>query len=388
MAKNNQQSLYSSQSEYLTLFEEEWGFYFANDEGEQRTDVDFDREDLGKLSFEITKAISPLKPFVGVFVFPAFDPYYVWRDSNTQFLKGYYELHKDIYPDCLGEVPLLFLGLHVASIFNSNRVSRGIFVTDEAIYTSIELYSDDPARRYPFPSINSIEPGWVGKFASQVIAEFDSKIIEQLVKLSSQTSDFDSEDNQANIAFVPTATNEQMSQILIAELTLALDALMAYRMHSPKPIAVASTGGERESREKSANQEQVPLSRRIMELGLTSYVKLGSDKKEEKHFKKLGKALSFEDYERIHFAFSDSTFAGAYGLAITDRAIRSRDLMEDPVSSSLHSSLVAMREEKDRSIIIENKDLHFVPTSIPERQFSAVITLLEEYLTGKIYIDC
>jgi hypothetical protein len=166
-----------------------------------------------------------------------------------------------------------------------------------------------------------------------------------------------------------------MVETLGATLALALDR------------AASAIGALHEEARQNAKADGGPvtLDRRIVELGLGEYIKFGTDKRYAKHHKKFAAKLGMEAGEEVAFSFSDSTFAGIYGLVVTDRAIRSRDLMEDPASQPLPAETGEMIvNSDDYTIAIGDGPVHHIGEFVPKRLLPSVADLLTEYINGKI----
>ncbi|MDR2716115.1 MAG: hypothetical protein LBB46_05170 [Coriobacteriaceae bacterium] len=322
-----------------------------------------------RLSDAVAEATAPLKPLLGIFAFTAYDPLHPWSDNSEQFFKAWFDLIRAHYAEGLSEAPLLFVGFHLKARFGSSRNSWGMFLTDCALYVSVSLYGDEPPRRYAYSAADQAQPGWAGAFASRVLADFDPDGIEQLVKLSNEPSNYDGLDNPAGINFASVTTPGQMAGVIRSEIILTLEALAGFRAGLGQPDA-AETG-------------PVPLTRRVMELGLAGHVRLGTDQHHAKHFKKLAEKLNMGEAEEIVFTLSDATFAGVYGLAVTNRAIRSRDLMESAVVQPLAPAEIFSNDKK-RTLAIGKGPVHHIGETVPERLMPAVVTLLNEYLNGDI----
>lgn len=343
--------------------------------------VHVSKESFERLTHTMNIAVSPLKPLLGLFAFTAYDPVHLWGDNAEVFLGAWSGMVKAHYPDNDGEIPLLLVGFHQASRFGSNREPWGVFMTDAAAYASVDLYGSKAPRRYAYPLLDAASAGWASTFAEKLVADFDPKGIAQFVKLSTATPDYDSVDNPEQRACVAISSPEQMAETIRAALTLALDAFAA--VSGSLRHAGAASGGEPEPR-AGQSPEPVTLSRRLLELGLSEYTKLGTDVRHVKHFKKFAAKLGMPPEENVLFSFSDSTFAGIYGLVVTDRAIWSRDLMEDPVSQPLDSGGDIVSNDEEHTLVIGEGPVHHIGEFVPERLMPSVAALLDECLKGKI----
>jgi hypothetical protein len=337
----------------------------------------FGKDVFLKLTETVTAAVSPLKPLMGQFAFTAYDPAHLWSDNSDVFFKAWCDMLIAHYRENTYEAPLLFIGFHLADRFSAGRKAWGLLATDSALYVSARLWGDEAPRRYAYPKIGETPDGWASAFASQAVSEMDPEGIAQLAKLSNEPPDFGEEDNPGHHeVYIGKSSPGQMAQLIRTELTLALDAFAGIRSQVAEMDAAV---GRAQGKEAGPTR----LDRRLVELGLGEYAKLGTDARQAKHLKKFAAKLGIESGENIVFTFSDATFAGVYGLAVTDRAIRSRDLMEDPVSQTLRPGAITA-DGKTRTLVIGGGPIHYVGAYLPERLMPALATLLGEYLDGKI----
>lgn len=93
------------------------------------------------------------------------------------------------------------------------------------------------------------------------------------------------------------------------------------------------------------------------------------------------------DIVLILAAFTDATLLGSYGLVLTNQNLRSKDLGEEPVSTTrakVEHSEVRINAENKHQIIVAPGQVHDVPSHIGERELSALITLVREWAVGRI----
>lgn len=339
------------------------------DKGQTR----FNRTLFENFTSVINKSVAPLKPLLGPFLFTAYDDQPVWSDNSERFFDAWNNLVVKSYPDNMKEIALLFTGFALSSRLGLKNESWGIFLTDTALYASVSLYGGERTRRYPYPAPSDISPGWATIFARRIVDDFDPEGIEAFAKLTGEMHSFDDSDNPEKLVMGNTSDPKRMGDLMVTCLVLALDAYVGARE------AFAKQGAEQQ--DEKTKSTPTPLTVRAVELGLDEYIKLGSDPRKAKHFKKIASKFEMDEDENIIFSFTDATFAGVYGLAITDRAIRSRDLMEEPVMQPLGYGTV-FRE--GYTLVIGGGPVHTVGELIPERLMPSVATLLDEYLAGKI----
>jgi hypothetical protein len=366
----------NAESDEKRSFDEVFEDYWTNPETEQPR---FDKDDFFKLSETMTTAVSPLKPLFGLFAFTAYDEDHPWSDNSGVFFWAWSDMVEKNYLDNAGEMPLLFIGFRIENRFQYARESWGLFATDKALYVSVSLWGDEAPRRYAYPETEAVPAGWASAFASVAVTDMDPEGIKQIAKLSNDPPQFDEDDNPKKWNFdMSTLNAEDVVSLIRAELTLALDTYIGLRGHMLKSKDEAARSWRREA-------EPVGLNRRVVELGLGEYIKFGTDVKQAKHFKKFADKLGMDSSEKIIFTFSDSTFAGIYGLAVTNRAIRSRDLMEEPVRQPIAPAEITFNEE-EHTLTIGNGPIHHVGEFLPNRLMPALVTLLTEYLDGKIVV--
>ncbi|GAA5228838.1 hypothetical protein [Paeniglutamicibacter antarcticus] len=129
------------------------------------------------------------------------------------------------------------------------------------------------------------------------------------------------------------------------------------------------------------------LRGRIAELGLSAMVKYPEDPKQRKHFAKLAKKIQLEDNEKTLATFTDATFLGVYGLILTSRAVRSRDLGEDPVLTpweSVEPMNVAPNAANGKQLMVAPGAVHELPQSLTLLQVEAVADLVREFAAGSV----
>jgi hypothetical protein len=124
---------------------------------------------------------------------------------------------------------------------------------------------------------------------------------------------------------------------------------------------------------------------RLRELGLSSAVKLGDDPKQRKHLAKLAAKLSLPGSERIIVSVSDATLAGPYGTVISDVAVYSRDLMEDPAPATPRTAIdpALLVIDKDQ-LVLGPGQAHTLPTSLSDPQKTTLATFLRELLANQL----
>ena len=129
------------------------------------------------------------------------------------------------------------------------------------------------------------------------------------------------------------------------------------------------------------------LRGRIAELGLNATVKFPEDPKYPKNFAKLAKMIQLDVNETILATFTEAIFMGVYGLVLTSRSVRSRDLGEDPVLTpweSVEPTNVALNAENGKQLVVAPGVVHELPQSLTLQQAEAVADLVREFATGSV----
>ncbi|MGG5369439.1 hypothetical protein IGI67_001046 [Enterococcus sp. AZ196] len=275
------------------------------------------------------------------FVFSPFFQPEVWEDASKVFKT----LLLDYLPLDQKEIPVLFVGGRAQNKITRKNQAVGFLLTDHMIYVrEMSVFTDYLPKVYPYPSskVEAIEV--LGKAASAFEWEFFETILSDEVK-------------------------KELMQLMIEAITDILTTKETLEISHVESL-------------KSND-----LSGRITELGLlnNSCVKMGSDEKHSKHFRKVIKKFSIPLDETIELAITDSTLMGPYGLVVTDRSIYSKDLMESPVCTS-REEIEANYPVKiiEDSIILGTNIAHMMPNSLNQGEKESVKTILVEYLSGEI----
>lgn len=246
------------------------------------------------------------------------------------------------------EHPLAFFGAHSQNRFTRSREAVGFLLTDRAIHVRDSpsgLFGETVPRTVPLIS------GPDGVAASATAA------------VSSATATFEWSWAEA----VVTPDNRSLFvQALTEAVVLVLD-------HD------AATGGTLPTAPPPA---AVDLRDRVEELGLTSHVKYPDDPKHRKHFAKFVKTFDLPPDELVAFSLTDQTFLGVYGVVATDRALRSRNLMEPPVSTPLAE--VAGAEVRIEGDHLLAGNVHTVPAFLTDPEKAALVTLATEFAAGAL----
>lgn len=262
------------------------------------------------------------------------------------------------------EVPLLFVGYHAMNRFTRKRQALGFLVTDQRIVVQ-DKFAGVFGRELPnyrMLPVTSVDPvASSHALISSVASAFDWA---DLVKLVGNDS--------------PEGHSPEfrLTQLLVDAVTSVVQLSQALG------LAVVGEPGE-EAAENSTASELVP---RLAELGIRSDVLLADDPRLAKMLKKFGPKIGLGDGENIAFASLDKTFAGVYGIVVTDVAVRSCDLMEKPVvslRSAIDPASIKL-DEKAKAIIAEPGVAHILVSHLSADVKNGIVTALRELIAGDI----
>jgi hypothetical protein len=181
-----------------------------------------------------------------------------------------------------GELPLLYWGFHSYDLL-ARRSSNGVLVTDRSVYV-VDIGTSDA--RMP---LADVDPGSIRSTGRSL------------------------ELGDAAVGLV-------QAQRLFGETSAADSA--AYLRDVMAALRAAIPTGERTDRVDATTDDLVRASR------LSADFLLPSRPKDAKKIAKLASKWQIPAAETVRAALSSATLAGIYGLAITDEALYSRDLME------------------------------------------------------------
>ena len=274
-----------------------------------------------------------------------------WEDSANVVWRAIEQLML-VTPAGSDELPIMWIGYDVATRLTNKRDAQGFLITDRRVVVKDStdlIFGKAEERQYPLYAGPHGIAGSASTIASAAIDSYDWRGAGSLV---------DEEDA------------EWFSQTLISVITMTLETLN-------------STGAELAAAPATASD----LRGRVRELGLGSDVKYADDKKQAKHFIKFAKKMPLDPGEQTLASFSDSTLAGVYGLMLTDRNLRSRDLMEDPVCTPkdrVEPAEIRVSPENAHKIIVAAGEVHDVPSHMREHEVAALVTLIREWADSQI----
>ncbi|MEL0627288.1 hypothetical protein V6245_10065 [Salinibacterium amurskyense] len=262
------------------------------------------------------------------------------------------------------EVPLLFVGYHAMNRFTRKRQTLGFLVTDQRIVIQ-DKFAGVFGRELPnyrMLPVTSVDPvASSHALISSVGSAFDWSDMVKLIGADSAEGH---------------SPEFRLTQLLVDAVTSVVQLSQALG------LAVAGEPGEEEA-ENATAAELVP---RLAELGIRSDVMLADDPRLAKMLKKFGPKIGLGDGETIAFASLDKTFAGVYGIVVTDVAVRSCDLMEEPVvsrRSAIDPASIKL-DEKAKAIIAEPGVAHVLVSHLSADVKNGIVTALRELVAGDI----
>ncbi|BAJ74992.1 coenzyme F390 synthetase [Microbacterium testaceum StLB037] len=282
---------------------------------------------------------------VSPLVFVPGRPHPEWEDADEVLWMAVEQLMLP-NPAAPDELPVLWVGYHVQDRLTRKREAQGFLLTSHRLVAkdTVDLvFTKGTERQYPLYEART------ASLASTATEEYDW---------------------DGTAALLGDARPDAIEQLL-AE-------------------AIASTVHILESRGETLPVEPAPttnLRERVAELDLAGIVKYEDDAKHAKHFAKLFRKVSLDPGERVLASFSDATLFGPYGLVLTDRNLRSRDLGEDAISTpraDIDPSAVRVSPDKAHQLAVGPGRPHDVPTFLDEKQVGALVTLVREWAAGRI----
>lgn len=226
---------------------------------------------------ETPEAISPLVFRAGHTDHPDFD------DADAVFWKAVEQLYLRAAASD-GELPILFWGFHTLDLLG-RRHSKGVLVTDRALY--VEGVDDLDATPFGLASLGTSEV----------------RIEGTALRVGDASVDLSPADRQLAPEHRATAARY---------LSAVVDTVRGTVAVTDPPV------------EAPASVEDLVRASRI-----SDDFSLPSRPKQAKHLAKLAAKWRIPASEQVVVSLSSATLAGIYGLAITDTALYSRDLMED-----------------------------------------------------------
>lgn len=301
----------------------------------------------------MTRSLADGAPDLSEFVFVPGQPHPDWEDAAEVIWQAVEQLMLP-NPASPDELPILWVGYHVADRLTKKREAQGFLLTDRRLVVkdSVDLiFSKGVERQY---ALQGSSTGAAADLIASVMNDYDWDTAGDLV---------DQEDA------------EWIEELLAAAVAGTREVLgEPENTDAGSPVAPATTvAGD--------------LRRRVAELGLAADVKYPDDDKQAKHFTKLAKVIPLDPGEQILAAFSGGTLFGVYGLLLTDANLRSRDLGEPAVCTPravVDASSVQLSDGDVHKVIAAPGQVHDIPTHLSEKASAALITLIREWAQGRI----
>ncbi|SMG44445.1 hypothetical protein [Agreia pratensis] len=277
-----------------------------------------DRRDAFAGLMSATAAV-PVPPSNNSFVFLAGQTTHPeYDDAETVFWKAVEQLQ---LPNAVrdGELPLVYWGFHSIDLLLRRR-SNGILVTDRTVYL------DDVGHSSAQFATESIDPAAIRVAGESLELGGASIGLAQIAKMLEPTTAVDA----------------------AADLSAVITAVQA--------AGATVTGyGSAASAEATQTVEQLVLASRM-----SSDFRIPSRPKDVKALNKLSAKWSLPADEVLLVSLSSATFAGVYGIAITNKAVYSKDLMEPLFRTALEDVEGFVWEAETKTFRVSND--HAAPT--------------------------
>ncbi|KQM57511.1 hypothetical protein [Agreia sp. Leaf210] len=278
-----------------------------------------DRRDAFNVLMSAVSAV-PVPPSNNSFVFlagqtehPEFD------DAESVFWKAVEQLQlRNAVSD--GELPLVYWGFHSIDLLLRRR-SNGILVTDRTVYL------DDVGNSSAQFAIESIDP------ASIRVAGESLEVAGASIGLA------------------------QIAGML--EPTTAVDAA-AYLSAVVAAVQVAGRSVSGHGSAPSSDEATQTVEQLVLASRMGSDFRLPARPKDAKALNKLSAKWNLPADEVLLVSLSSATFAGVYGIAITNKAVYSKDLMEPLFRTALEDVEGFVWEAETKMFRVSND--HAAPT--------------------------
>lgn len=277
----------------------------------------------------------------------------VWEDSEELFWQAAREM---MLPEPAGadELPLVWIGYHAMNRVSRSRQAQGFLLTDRRVIAqddmAVLMFGQSAPRQYPLFIGPAGIAGSAARVAESAADAYDWEDIEGLVEREGAA---------------------ETAQLLVELVTVVLEAETRLGLElADEPAAATDLRG------------------RLRELGLADQAKLPDDPKQAKHFAKLAKKMPLDPGEQVIVGLTVSVLiGGAFGLILTDRGVRSRDLMEDPEFTPFERVVPAeirISPENKEQLIVGPGEVHQLTNLLDEKQTAAMVTLVREWAEGRL----
>ena len=194
------------------------------------------------------------------------------------------------------EIPLLFVGYHLATRFTGNRFAQGFLLTDQAVYMQddFSVLSEPPlAQSFALPR-NS---GDVPVFTQQLGTQFQ---------------------RWKDWLGLADSSPEVLQPKVLKLLQNAISSVLQYH--------------QQHGSQQDLQAQPIDLAKFIAAHGLGSMALAGNVPENAQKLSKISAKFQIPAGEAIHLALADfPLFGGPYGMALTRSAFYTKDLMEDPL---------------------------------------------------------
>ena len=245
------------------------------------------------------------------------------------------------------EIPLLYLGYHLATRFTGTRYVHGFLLSDQAVYLQDDFSVIGEA---PLPQAFALprNPQDVAAFIGQLGQRF--KGWKDWAKLED--------------ADVDTWQRE-----VLVLLQSAITTILAYH--------------QQHGSQQTLQPQTIDLAKFVAAHGLGETIRAGNLPENAKKLDKVSAKFRIPAGEAIHLAIADFPFLGGpYGIALTASAVYTKDLMEDPLRLPLSEvDERTLRYSDDGKEMRINGD---TPLFFPNHIKSAVRDEVLELLSQKI----
>ena len=194
------------------------------------------------------------------------------------------------------EVPLLFIGYHLATRFTGKRFAQGFLLTDQAIYVQddFSVLSEAPlAQSFALPR----HSGDVPLFVQQLGTRFQ---------------------RWKDWLGLADSSPEVLQPKVLKLLQNAISSVLQYH--------------QQHGSQQDLQAQPIDLAKFIAAHGLGSMALAGNVPENAKKLSKISAKFQIPAGEAIHLALAEfPLFGGPYGMALTRSAFYTKDLMEDPL---------------------------------------------------------
>lgn len=245
------------------------------------------------------------------------------------------------------EVPLLFVGYHVATRLTGSRFAQGFLLSDQAVYIQDDFSVISEA---PLPLAHALPQN----------AADAAPFVVSMVQRYPHMKDW---------AELGGTLQQLMAEQVGALLLAAVQTVLAYH---------AQHGSQQQLVSKP-----IALAEFIASHGLDGSLLLGSNAAAAKKLGKVAAKFQIPAGEAITLALADFPFLGGpYGLALTAQALYTRDVMESPQRLALADvdSRTLRYSDDGKEMRVNNKAPLFFPNHIKTSVRDDLLELLKQQI--------